>query len=305
LPGKTAFCDDGHKRAGAKEKVMLKRWARVLLAGTMLAGMALGAVAEPQDQMDFTDLIEDIKRSQESMLDDYFNSYGPFRHDPALLDFYIGSDPRFAEYIDRMIVRNLADPGEQAEYAEAVAKGRFEGSAEDYARFRTASWLSEPRYGYYAQIHSPPNIPNAYALLEVWHSTDMSGPLAKQAPCTTRWTERASLAELAKEFGKATDMYIAWAKADDSVAASFNPGGAQFMDAASETEFLRAAITRWLMAGDDRLLHRENCVMTYTNFDAWAAWSAGELVSDDTFFSASAPEEVKGRTVPPSTSSGD
>jgi hypothetical protein len=284
---------------------MLKRWAMMLLTGTILAGAALGAVAEPQEQMDFTDLIEDIKRSQESMLDDYFNSHGPFRHDPALLDFYIGSDPRFAEFIDRMIVRKLADPDEQADYVEAVAKGRFEGSAEDYARFRTASWLSEPRYGYYAQIHSPPNIPNAYALLEDWHSADMSGPLAKEAPCATRWTERASLAELAKEFGQATDMYLAWAKADGAAAAGFNPEGVQFMDAASETAFLRAAITRWLLAGDQHLLHRGNCVMTSTNFDVWASWSAGELVSYDTFSSAYPPVEVKDGTVPPSTSSGD
>lgn len=284
---------------------MLKPWARVMLAGGAAAGIVLGAAAEPQDKTDSKAILEQTQQTLDGMVDDLHRSYGPLRYDPALLEFYIGSDARFIEFIDRMTVYYLADPATQRAYVNEVAQGRFEGSAEDYARFLTASWLAEPRYGYYAQIYSPPNIPNGQAVLEGWLGADFGGPMAQEAPCTTRWTDRASIPVLAEAFARATDMYLNWALADSRVEAAFNPQGVQFVNGMGKSDFLRAAVTRWLLSGDDTLLQRDNCALTYTNFDAWVAWSAEYAAGSDPFSWRASPEEMKGSMAQPQTSSGD
>ncbi len=284
---------------------MLKVCAKTLLVSGAALGAALCAAAEPQDRADYSEPVSEMQQLKEGILDDFHQSYGPLRYDPVLLNFYIGSDPRFAELIDRMTVYYLADPATQRAYIGEVAQGRFEGSAEDYARFLTASWLAEPRYGYYAQIESPPNIPNGQAVLGGWLGADFAGPLAQEAPCKTRWSDRATIPVLAEEFARATDMYLAWAFADSLVEAAFNPQGVQFLDGAGKSNFLRAAITRWLLSGDDTFLQQDNCALTYTNFDAWAAWSAEYAGGVDPISRRASPEEVMGRSVRAPTSSGD
>ena len=286
---------------------MRPRWISLLMAAGMLASAVLAAVAEPpaKDETSFETLMEDLKRSSELQLDALYAASGPMRYQPETIAFYIGADARFAEFSDRMAVYYLADPKVRAEYAANVAKGRFEGSAEDYARHLTAMWLNEPRYGYYAQIHSPPNIANGQALLEFWLAADSGGPMAEEAPCTNEWAKRKPIADLAVDFERATNTYLDWARADKSVWAAFNPGNVQFIDAAGEADFMRRAVANWLVQGDETLLQRSSCMKYFSNFDAWARWEEETGGWREPFSGRSAPEEVKGGAVPPATYSGD
>ncbi|MBK8196871.1 MAG: hypothetical protein IPK75_00775 [Acidobacteria bacterium] len=270
----------------------ITKMLKLLCAGTILAASVLPAMAGPPDagDVDMDDILARTAAVQEKMLDDFHASYGPIRYPAETARAYVRMDERFGELMDRMAVYFLADPAQQQAYRDAVAKGRFEGSAEDHARYRALAWLMEPRYGYNAQIYSPPNIPNADALMEVWRAASTRGPLASDAPCTNRWTDRASVPELAADFERAVNTYMGWYFADADIYTAFNMDGQQFIDRASESAYVRDQVARWLASADATLQYPETCVFTVTNFDAWSVWDAQYGAQREPFSGGLAPK---------------
>lgn len=269
----------------------LSRILRLLCAGTILATAALAALAEPpaEPAKDFSEIIDALTQKYAAQRDALYATYGPFRYNPEMANAYIRADERFAEVIDRMTVYYLADPDKRRQYEDMVARGGFEGSAEEYARFLVVSWLGEPQYGYNAAIYSP-NPSNGERIIEAWRVSSTRGSLAKEEPCTNQWTARKPVAALAHDFERAVNGYLQWAYSEDSVMTAFNPDSVNFIDASSEREFLRAAISFWLASSDETLLQAPVCAKTFTNFDSWAAWDAKNVAQAGPFSGGYAPE---------------
>lgn len=251
---------------------MMSNWKNALCAGAVMTGLAMAAAAEPalETAEPYAEVIGDVEQS----LDEMYHRMGPQTHDPEREAWLIRAEPRLAEIIDRLTVRYLADPAEQAVYARKIENGHFKGSAEDHARSTAVTWLNTSYWPMNAAVYDPDHTTNLDSILESWRTAEAAGHADpdRDVSCTAHWRARGSMVSLAAAFAEAVDAYLASASADVAVEAAFNPYGLSFLDAAGRESYLRGSITAWLMFPQDPAAHPPGCAATFTNFDAWAAW---------------------------------
>lgn len=260
----------------------------LLCAG--LAALCAGSGAHAES---FDEIIARQIKAMEDMQDNFYATYGPLTYNRQAEDAYTRWDARFAEVIDRLTVRYLADPKQRATYASLVERGNFRGSEEDYARLQAVNWLHEPLYGRYDPVEYPDNYSNGEAIYKAWQAAgpDNPGEIGVEALCSTGWAQRMPIPELARMFEQATAAYYDWAKRDRRVWEGFNPYNAQFIDAASEEAFFRESIARWLFLTPDGQMYPHGCVKTQTNFDTWLDWTGKNPSGREPVSGATTPEE--------------
>lgn len=209
-----------------------------------------------------------------------------------IANIYIQSDARFEELIDRLTVKHLADTGERAYYSWMLLEGYFDGNAEDYAREAAVLWLQHSVWPENAAVYDPDNTTNADAILKQWSAVEADPKLTEAAGlrCDWRWTEHQTIAALAEQFGGAVEDYLALTLSHPAYEAVFNPNSISFFNESGKTEFLRAAISSWLMQAGDPNAHPPGCMETVTNFDVWMEHKQKISAAAEPFSAGPSPE---------------
>lgn len=81
---------------------------------------------------------------------------------------YVAMDARFGDHLTARAEEIQTWPSFEPGYQEALAAGRFEGGAEDYAMWMAVSELMQPVYGWGAAIYCPPNDPTYVVMMRHW-----------------------------------------------------------------------------------------------------------------------------------------